>query len=237
MTCHELRVYFDDPLRMDSEHPGAVEHLAQCAECARFVEARCELGAGLRLLGESSAEPSAALEAAVLANYRRQVTGHLSVARSRRGRFTAVCWTAAAAATLALVAALLFHPARTVEISHVEMDSPLPASGAQPVTSTKTTNRVPWTNTASSPKSGLLSAKRSRRAPQLETAKNLASEDFRSLMYCDPLSCGGAMQLIRVQLPSSAAAFESVPASADGAIYADVLVGSDGIARGIRVVQ
>ena len=50
MTCHELRVYFDDPLRMDSERPGAVEHLAQCAECARFVEARCELGAGLRLL-------------------------------------------------------------------------------------------------------------------------------------------------------------------------------------------
>ena len=45
------------------------------------------------------------------------------------------------------------------------------------------------------------------------------------------------MQLIRVQLPSSATAFESVPASPDGAIYADVLVGSDGIARGIRVVQ
>jgi len=56
-------------------------------------------------------------------------------------------------------------------------------------------------------------------------------------MYCDALSCGGAMQLIRVQLPSSAAAFEPAAATPYGTIYADVLVGSDGIARGIRVVQ
>ncbi|MGA8441532.1 MAG: hypothetical protein WB762_23595 [Candidatus Sulfotelmatobacter sp.] len=45
------------------------------------------------------------------------------------------------------------------------------------------------------------------------------------------------MQLIRVQLPASAAAFQPAAGSPDGAIYADVLVGSDGIARGIRVVQ
>ena len=45
------------------------------------------------------------------------------------------------------------------------------------------------------------------------------------------------MQLIRVQLPSSAAAFEPAAAPPYGAIYADVLVGSDGIARGIRVVR
>jgi hypothetical protein len=45
------------------------------------------------------------------------------------------------------------------------------------------------------------------------------------------------MQLIRVQLPSSAVAFEPAAALPYGAIYADVLVGSDGIARGIRVVQ
>jgi hypothetical protein len=56
-------------------------------------------------------------------------------------------------------------------------------------------------------------------------------------MYCDALSCGGTLQLIRVQLSSSAAAFEPAAASPEGAIYADVLVGSDGIARGIRVVR
>jgi hypothetical protein len=45
------------------------------------------------------------------------------------------------------------------------------------------------------------------------------------------------MQVIRVQLPPSAAAFEAAANSANGAIYADVLVGPDGVARGIRVVQ
>ena len=74
MTCHELRLCFESPLSMDAEFPGEAEHLAHCSECARFVEARHELGAGLRLVRESAPEPSAALEAAVLANYRRQIT-------------------------------------------------------------------------------------------------------------------------------------------------------------------
>ena len=45
------------------------------------------------------------------------------------------------------------------------------------------------------------------------------------------------MQLSRVRWPSSAAAFDPAAGSVDGTIYADILVGSDGIARGIRVVQ
>jgi hypothetical protein len=236
MTCHELRLYFEDPLRMDAKFPPEVEHLARCAECARFVEARHQLRAGLHLVRESTPEPSAALEAAVLANYRRRITGDRTLGRSRTSRFTVVAWTTAAAAVLALAGALLLHPARRLETSNSRIESaqrPIAETG----TFEKGANTVPWTNTASSPKTRRRSARQPRRAPQLATAKSPASEDFRSLMYCDALSCGGAMQLIRVQLPSSAAAFEPAAASAYGAIYADVLVGSDGIARGIRVVQ
>jgi hypothetical protein len=236
MTCHKLRLYFEDPLRVDAKFPREAEHLAHCTECARFVEARHELGAGLRLVRESAPEPCAALEAAVLANYRRRITGDPPLVRSRTRRFTVVCWTAAAAAVLALAAALLLHPARRLETSNLKIESAQPPM-AQPGTSGKGASRVPWTNAASSPKTRLRSARQPRRAPQVETTKSPASKDFRSLMYCDALSCGGAMQLIRVQLPSSAAAFEPAAASPDGAIYADVLVGSDGIARGIRIVQ
>lgn len=235
MTCHELHLYFEDPLRMDAKFPREAEHLAHCSECARFVEARHELGAGLRLVRESAPEPSAALEAAVLANYRRRITGDPPLVRSRTRRFTVVCWAAAAAAVLALAAALV-HPARRLETSNLKIESAQPPM-AQPGTSEKGANRVPWTTAASSRKTRLRSARQPRRAPQVATTKSPASEDFRSLMYCDALSCGGAMQLIRVQLPSSAAAFESAAASPDEAIYADVLVGSDGIARGIRVVR
>ena len=235
MTCHELRLYFEDPLRMDPKFPWEAEHLAHCTECALFVEARHELGAELRLVRESAPEPSAALEAAVLANYRRRIPGDPSLARSRTRRFTVVCWAAAAAAALALAAALL-QPARRMETSNLKIESAQPPM-ARPGTSEKGANRVPSTNAASSPRTRLRSARQPRRAPQAASTKSPGSEDFRSLMYCDALSCGGAMQLIRVQLPSSAAVFEPAATSPDGAIYADVLIGSDGIARGIRVVQ
>ncbi len=236
MTCHELRLHFEDPLRMDAKFPGEAEHLAHCTECARFVQARHELGAGLRLVRESAPEPSAVLEAAVLANYQRQITGDPPLARSRTRRFTVVCFTAATAAVLALAAVLFLHPARRLETSNLKIESAQPPM-EQPATAEKVANRVPWTNAASSSKTRLRSPRQPRRSAQLATTKSPASEDFRSLMYCDALSCGGAMQLIRVQLPSSAAAFELAAASSDGAIYADVLVGSDGIARAIRVVR
>ena len=105
MTCHELRLHFEDPLRMDAEFPGEAEHLAHCTECARFVEARRKLGSGLRLVRESGPEPSAALKAAVLANYRAtDQRGDPTLVRSRIRRFTIVAWTTAAAAVLALAA-------------------------------------------------------------------------------------------------------------------------------------
>ncbi len=234
MTCRELRLYFEDPFRMDAKSSHEAEHLAHCSECARFVEARLELGAGLRLVRESTPEPSAALETAVLANYRRRVTGHPPFVRSRTRRFTVVCW-AAAAAVLALTA-LLLHPGRGLETSNLKIEAAQPLI-VQPGTSRKGANRVSWKNSASSPKTRVRSARQLRRAPQVAATKSPTFEDFRSLMYCDALSCGGAMQLLRVQLPSSAAAFEPPAASPERTIYADVLVGADGIARGIRVVQ
>jgi hypothetical protein len=60
-------------------------------------------------------------------------------------------------------------------------------------------------------------------------------DGFRSLMYCDALSCPETMDMIRVQLPTTA-----MPGQVSGFIHpsgsvtADVLVGPDGIARGIR---
>ena len=55
-------------------------------------------------------------------------------------------------------------------------------------------------------------------------------------MYCDELSCDGGMEVVRVQLPSSAAGFMPVPTVGNRVVTADVLVGADGFARGIRIV-
>jgi len=57
-------------------------------------------------------------------------------------------------------------------------------------------------------------------------------------MYCDTLSCPEAMDVIRVQLPSTA-----MPRQVSGfiqsskSVTADVLIGPDGIARGIRLEE
>jgi hypothetical protein len=54
-------------------------------------------------------------------------------------------------------------------------------------------------------------------------------------MYCDALSCPDAMDMIRVQLPASAMP-KPLPGfvRTGGSVTADVLIGPDGIARGIR---
>jgi hypothetical protein len=239
MICRKLRRYFEDPLRLDAEFwDEAAEHLAHCAECARFIETQRELGAGLHLLRESAREAFAALDAAVLANYRGQIA-HLpaSHARAKRSRSNVASWAVIAAA-LALAAALAIHSWRKVDTSIAKTESMHRLTVAPPVEPIKAADRVSSTQTVVP-----LRRRRPRLAPFHQStlagaaAESPESEDFRSLMYCDPLSCGGVMQVIRVQLPAPAAAFEAAANSASGTIYADVLVGPDGIARGIRVVQ
>src|SRR5262249_47443400 len=60
---------------------------------------------------------------------------------------------------------------------------------------------------------------------------------FQSLVYCDPFSCSGAMDVIRVRLPSPVLRTTPFSGGTDSLVSADVLVGPDGIARGIRVVE
>ena len=235
MTCHELRLYFEDPMRMDADFLCEAEHLAHCTECARFVEGRRQLGDGLRLVRELAPQPSLALEAAVLSNYRQRATADAPLIRPGTHRLTAVRWIAAAAAVLALAATFLFRPTQRLTTSNVRIESAR-SPMTQANTAKKNANGVAWTNRRFSAKRWERSAR--QRSHATVTTTNIPDfEDFRSLMYCDALSCGGAMQLIRVQLPFSGAASEPAAAPTGGVIYADVLVGSDGIARGIRVVQ
>jgi hypothetical protein len=60
--------------------------------------------------------------------------------------------------------------------------------------------------------------------------------EFRGLMFCDELSCGGGMDMIRIQLPASLVPRpDSGFQPTGGAVNADVLIGPDGVARGIRI--
>ncbi len=232
MTCEELRLYVQDAIRLDGEFRVDPEHLVQCAACAQFVEAQRKLGAGLRLMRQSVPQLPASLDAVVLANYRRHIRDYESAARSTpwQRRFIILSWSAAATA-LVLFAALVFFSERRSVIPGAQTHAQNLSAGSTPVTANKTAVHP------RSPNSRASHPPRPERQALSVATLDSPSAGFRSLMYCDELSCGGAMEVIRLQLPSSAAALAPAAGSTNGPVLADVLVGADGIVRGIRIVE
>jgi len=240
MTCQELHSYFADPLRVDADLSAncaeVAEHIVACADCNPFVEAQRELGTSLRLARESAPRLSASLDAAVLANYRGHIAAReSSVTPARRRRPLAVLrWSTAVAAAMLLTAIVFFSSRKTVT-TEAPPRTAHPAGVPQPPESNHAT--VTAQRPSRTKPDGVL-ARRKRPASSPTNVGSSLPEGFRGLMYCDELSCVGAMEMIRVQLPSSRVA-GLTPASTlpNGVIFADVLVGPDGIARSIRIEE
>lgn len=247
MNCEELRWYFEDHLRdaeVRSARGAVAEHVATCVDCARFVAEQRELGRSLRAVRESVGPVPEQLDAVVLANFRRSVADQMEARVSFRRRVQlglAWRWSTVAIGVLAVVMILFFALGRTrttakgpsviksTDKSQVAERSPelrvIPVTRPirnRPVRRERAHSFTPIERAATP------SVRRSGSLP----------DGFRSLMYCDDLSCPGDMQMIRVQLPSSALPRQvSNFIQTGGSITADVLVGPDGIARGIRLEE
>lgn len=241
MTCKELRWYFEDHLRdaeVRSARGAVVEHISTCPDCSRFVVQQRDLGKNLRLVRESVPFLSESANALVVQNYRRNIAEQQTCAKGSIYRFriaSAWTWSAVAAAVLLGISSWVFL-ARKTEVTAA------PATARQPTT--VPTRRV----TAQSPpapaalsstghRQAVRQRSHSERHPAsgpVRVARSLP-DGFRSLMYCDALSCPEAMDMIRVQLPTTTMPGEvSGFMRTNGSVTADVLVGPDGIARGIR---
>ena len=251
MNCQTVRACFEDPLRPDFDLRAAseevAEHLTSCGDCSRFVQIQRKLGAGLRLTRESAPRLPASLDAAVLNSYRRhEWSSSRSAGRSfaRRPQFAVWGWSAVAAA-IVLAAVILLVPRRaTGPVAAKPQQIPAASQAVN-----QTVNTVPGgaEDVTPRPVNSKPAVIRPNPAPAATVHKDAITQaavsspalpaSFRGLMYCDALSCGGAMEVIRVQLPSSAAALAPSSVSNGEAVYADVLVGPDGIARGIRIVE
>jgi hypothetical protein len=247
MTCQELRLCFENPLRRESESSLESEHLARCADCARFVEAQRELAAGLRCAREAVPVPPASLDDAILASYRKQIASRpaAQTAILPRPRFATLGWnTAAAAVVLVIVSGILLFQNRKA-VTTITQPHPLqstaalhPAVAATVAAAARSSRPKPF-RAAAHPATHPVAnpALRPFRAPSAEVRENSIPAGFRSLMYCDELSCGGALEVIRVQLPSSVTVLAPASTSPQGVVFADVLVGPDGIVRAIRIVE
>ena len=243
MTCEELRWYFEDHLRdaeVRSARGAVVEHISACVDCSRFVAQQRDLGRNLRWVRESAPEVSRSLDESVVLNYRRY--------RAGQGRRFAIPWiyrfpiasrwTWSAIAVVALLAISLWllsasktGSGRPPETTRQPTLAPRPQVVAQSSPSTAVKPARHNRGTAGTSRSD---SDRHLVSAPLRAAGSLP-DGFRSLMFCDALSCPESMEMIRVQLPNTAMAG---PVSGfmhtRRPVTADVLVGPDGIARGIR---
>jgi hypothetical protein len=245
MTCQELHNYFDSHLRVDIDclsDAERAEHIATCLPCNRFVEEQRELEELLRVVRHSAAPVPASLDNAVVANYRSFAVERSCLAKStpltrRIYPRAALSWTAAVAFAVVVVygGALLLILCQHVWVDRQDTVRQPIAPQAQG-TANKETARTQIV-TRKPPKSPGDSSKRANSPALVAEGDNSFPTRFQSLMYCDQISCPGAMEVIRVQLSSPVMGLTPSSARMDGAVSADVLVGPDGIVRGIRVVE
>ena len=237
MTCLELHCYLENPLRTEiymyrESLPVAVsEHLAACGECARLFEEQKALGISLKMTRDAAPAFPGELDARVLANYRRQMVKLGSSELRRAWNFPDkwLGWGAAPAAAAAVIAIVVFMsrgPAPITARNAAPAEQQVPAVQQSPAVSKKV--RLP----VESPR---------QETPEKRTGKTVARASanplpagFANLMYCDELTCAGTMEVIRVELPPPGGSTGNPAASR---VMAEVLVGADGIARGIRIVR
>ena len=245
MTCQELHNYFDGDLRVDTDRLSDLElaeHTATCFPCNRFVEEQRELEEHLRVVRDSAPAVPASLDNAVGANYRSFVLERSCLAKStpltRRIYPRAALGWAAAMAFAVVVAyggmrLFIPHPHVWVNRQGTAQQPMVPPAQRTENKETARAHKI----TPKAPKSHGDSGKRTNNPALLAEGDKSFPTRFQSLMYCDQISCPGAMEVIRVQLPSPVMGLTPTSARIGGAVSADILVGPDGIARGIRVVE
>jgi hypothetical protein len=247
MTCRRLRRYFEDSLGVNADVQAipaeVVEHLKSCSTCTHFIEAQTQLGANLRLLRNFPPPILTSLDVAVLANYRTWMSQRRSSVKSvplrkRISPLTALAWAAAVSFAIIVACgatALFWPPVRVLTSREQQRAAPTPKPSQLPVKSED--NAALEKPVSNKTEAHPHSVKRGRTSATVAQERDLLPPGFRTLMYCDQLSCSGDMQVIRVQVPSRALGLLSASAQGNDVISADVLVGSDGIARGIRIAE
>ncbi len=239
MTCQELHCYLENPLRVEvymyreTLPPAVSEHLAACADCARLFEEQKSLGIDLGMARDAAPQVPGTLDAAVLANYRRQMARPEGQRRAQ-GRAFPVAWVrwGIVAAALVTLTAFLFMTTRGTQPTATKK-LPLPATQA-PVTAVERGPDLAGEQPIKAEASRTEARIERASATPIIASHNPLPAGFAGLMYCDELSCAGAMEVVRVEIPPRAA---GSPGAGAAPVTAEVLVGADGIARGIRIVQ
>jgi hypothetical protein len=262
MTCREFMDAAEmlTPSQLLRASSGAEQplsaHAGECGPCRDWLESHRLLGNALHALSSETAEQQAGPQAeqAVLRAFRAhdfgaQVPVMPQPAASSLWTLSRVFEFGAYAAVAAALVVGIFLGVRVVRDQQTNAGQVhATATALQTNGSTITTSeakvgtaarpaddsaaRVATVVTAQSP---VVAVKRPSAAKKNTETKTSESAGYVPLMLCDPLICSGDEQVIRMELPAAGSA------SADGrvtqTVLADVVIGEDGLVRGMRIVN
>lgn len=253
MNCHDFEAVAGDlageRLMDAAQRENAIAHATSCAGCSTRLADERALTDGLRVLVRANEDAPARIEAALLTAFRGQRPALPSVARARSvGRQWA--YVAASVAAIALIVALLSLVSSRARSSQ----EPAPRKAANPNPAVPDEPRpAPPRQVSASPESTVAAdkhrpadrgkkRKKGRPTPPLEDLNRSAeiATDFIPLMNRETFGEMDGGQVMRVELPRSALMSFGLPMDMERAtepIKADVVVGSDGLARAIRFVR
>lgn len=254
MTCHELHVLIEDSVRpLDSEADyGIAEHIAACSECRNWTEAQMELRVGLQAIRNSAPDFPPLLDSKVVASYRRNTVATGSIRNARLtwkfNPLPALAWCAALVAAIVLARTgiewLLPSEDRAgwIQQQHTYSPAPskLPATAPAPRRTLNTSAQseiLPARTAARRTQASHEAIGRTTTPAVIDEQLGSLPSGFTGLMYCDLLSCDGAMEVVRVQLPPQQLGLTHLYAGSNNLVSADLLVGADGVARGVRIVE
>jgi hypothetical protein len=243
LTLRELSQLQDQQIR---------SHAAECRKCAAWLQRQRTLAATMQTLQARTAVCAAGpdVELALLQAFRQpssqpanpEMTHYFTPIAMRLSRFFEV---GAYVAVGAAVVVALFLGVRLLEQRSVNV--PVKSQTAQtsitvpsvvagksesqpapqgPVVSRTGTNRTLTRPVPPASVSG---------PDAIEPSQTSTDEDYVALMFCDPLSCSGDSQVVRMELPGPGVAANG-PQDAQMRV-ADVVVGYDGVVRAVRIVN
>jgi hypothetical protein len=220
MSCHRIEPHIIDMARGVTSNQDAqlARHILGCPSCAGLLERERMMSAALRRLSTDLKEPAAnpEREQALLSMFDQAATRPGSRVHAR-------AWTSLAAAGLAGAAVLTWHLAGA--LSAPRISTPPPIAVARETRQSDMLEASPLV-AAVEPPISLPARRRATRNADLrfdETADSTEFVAWPGATAWPPFESG---ELIRIDIPTE-----------NGVVQAEILVGQDGFARAIRLVQ
>jgi len=255
MTCREFmdaaaELTPSQLLRIQTSGQSLAAHAGDCRGCAEWLKSHRLLGNALQTLSAATANAGAspAVEASVLRAFRAQKSAPKIVAMpepavrrwwqlSRAFEIGAYAAVAAALIVGAFLGSRLLHGRRAPqqeEQAKVVVAPVVPNSVPQaaPIAAEIPTRAA---ENAAEPAVREVSERERKRAPVSSAAKAAGATtdrlDYVAMMLCDPLMCSGEEHVVRMELPAT------TDGSTQQTVLADVVIGDDGLIRGMRIVN